>query len=171
MLIFINNYFWKFQVSFNPITSNSIKKVLSRICKEERCNVSAEQVDLIANASGGDIRNAITSLQFFFLKPTPMHSLPSSITPPRHAKGKQDPLYAEGKPNMVNALDNGCSLQFGRDDTLSLFHALGKFLHNKRETENMELGMLIKVICSFESFSFFQCMHGGGVQLRLRCHI
>lgn len=130
--------------------------------------MSAEQVDLIAKASGGDIRNAITSLQFFFLKPTPMHSLPSLITPPRHAKGKQDPLYAEGKP-----LDNGCSLQFGRDDTLSLFHALGKFLHNKRETENMELGMLIKVMCSFQSLSvlIFQCMHGGGVQLRLRCHI
>ncbi|XP_061999197.1 cell cycle checkpoint protein RAD17 isoform X2 [Rosa rugosa] len=128
------------KVSFNPITSNSIKKVLSRICKEEQCNVTAEQVDLIAKASGGDIRNAITSLQFFFLKPTPMHSLPSSITPPRYAKGKQAPCSAKGKSDMVNALDNSGSLQFGRDDTLSLFHALGKFLHNKRETEDsMEL--------------------------------
>ncbi|PRQ47378.1 putative checkpoint protein Rad17/Rad24 [Rosa chinensis] len=128
------------KVSFNPITSNSIKKVLSRICKEEQCNVTAEQVDLIAKASGGDIRNAITSLQFFFLKPTPMHSLPSSITPPRYAKGKQAPWSAKGKSDMVNALDNSGSLQFGRDDTLSLFHALGKFLHNKRETEDsMEL--------------------------------
>ncbi|KAL6224467.1 hypothetical protein ACLB2K_003322 [Fragaria x ananassa] len=100
------------KVSFNPITSNSIKKVLSRICKEEQCNVTAEQVDLIAKASGGDIRNAITSLQFFYLKPTPMHLLPSSITPP----GKQAPLYAKGKPDM----DNGYSLLFGRDDTLSI---------------------------------------------------
>lgn len=127
--------------------------------------MTAEQVDLIAKASGGDIRNAITSLQFFYLKPTPMHLLPSSITPP----GKQAPLYAKGKPDM----DNGYSLLFGRDDTLSLFHALGKFLHNKRETEDiMELGMLIQIICSFESWILLvsQCSMGE-VQLRMKCRL
>ncbi|KAM7262893.1 hypothetical protein ACFE04_000576 [Oxalis oulophora] len=31
---------------------------------------------------------------------------------------------------------NGFSLQCGKDETLTLFHGLGKFLHNKRETEN-----------------------------------
>lgn len=95
--------------------------------------MTAEQVNLIAKASGGDIRHAITSLQFFFLKPTPRNLLSSSSPVPRHAKEK---------PDEVNALDSRFSFQFGRDDTLSLFHALGKFLHNKRETENvMTLGM------------------------------
>ncbi|PQM32951.1 cell cycle checkpoint protein RAD17 [Prunus yedoensis var. nudiflora] len=116
------------KVSFNPITDNSIKKVLSRICKEEQCNVTTEQVSLIAKASGGDIRHAITSLQFFFLKPNPRHLLSSS---------SPATTYAKEKPYEVNALDDGFSFQFGRDDTLSLFHALGKFLHNKRETENV----------------------------------
>ncbi|XP_016651764.1 PREDICTED: cell cycle checkpoint protein RAD17 isoform X1 [Prunus mume] len=116
------------KVSFNPITDNSIKKVLSRICKEEQCNVTTEQVSLIAKASGGDIRHAITSLQFFFLKPNPRHLLSSSSPATTSAKEK---------PYEVNALDDGFSFQFGRDDTLSLFHALGKFLHNKRETENV----------------------------------
>ncbi|KAM0970226.1 hypothetical protein ACFX13_018594 [Malus domestica] len=116
------------KVSFNPITDNSVKKVLSRICREEQCTVTAEQVNLIAKASGGDIRHAITSLQFFFLKPTPRNLLSSLSPAPRHAKEK---------PDEVNALDSGFSFQFGRDDTLSLFHALGKFLHNKRETENV----------------------------------
>ncbi|XP_034225040.1 cell cycle checkpoint protein RAD17 isoform X2 [Prunus dulcis] len=116
------------KVSFNPITDNSIKKVLSRICKEEQCNVTTEQVSLIAKASGGDIRHAITSLQFFFLKPNPRHLLSSSSPTTTSAKEK---------PYEVNALDDGFSFQFGRDDTLSLFHALGKFLHNKRETENV----------------------------------
>ncbi|XP_065856248.1 cell cycle checkpoint protein RAD17 isoform X2 [Euphorbia lathyris] len=83
------------KVSFNPITNNSIKKALTRICKQEQCNVTSEQIDLIAKASGGDIRHAITSLQLFC----------------------------------------GFASLFGRDETLSLFHALGKFLHNKRETE------------------------------------
>lgn len=113
------------QVAFNPITHNSMKKILSKICRQEQHNVSAEQIDLIAKVSGGDIRHAITSLQYFCLKPSLMHSLSLS-----------DPA------SKFNIEDSGSSLHFGRDETLSLFHALGKFLHNKRETENTtELGM------------------------------
>lgn len=127
------NYFGNLKVAFNPITHNSIKKVLSRICRLEQCNVSADQIDLIAKASGGDIRHAITSLQFVCVKPGQMHPL-SSPNPPTRSKEKLDD---------INILDAGFPLEFGRDETLSLFHALGKFLHNKRETENvMELGML-----------------------------
>ncbi|GMY12263.1 cell cycle checkpoint protein RAD17 isoform X1 [Fagus crenata] len=115
------------KVAFNPITNNSIKKTLSRICRQERCNVIAEQIDLMAKASGGDIRHAITSLQFCCLKPDPMRSLSLCDT---------TTTYLREKPDEVSALEDGFSLQFGRDETLSLFHALGKFLHNKRETEN-----------------------------------
>lgn len=102
-------------MAFNPITANSIKKILSKICREEQCKVSADQMDAIAKASGGDIRHAITSLQYFCLKPNPTLSLSDEI----------------------NHSDEGLSLPFGRDETLSLFHALGKFLHNKRESENL----------------------------------
>ncbi|KAH7519904.1 hypothetical protein FEM48_Zijuj08G0086800 [Ziziphus jujuba var. spinosa] len=119
------------QVAFNPITHNSIKKILSKICRQEQHNVPAEQIDLIAKSSGGDIRQAITSLQFFCLKPSLMRSL--SLSSPF-------PTLFNGKPDEVNIVDSGISLHFGRDETLSLFHALGKFLHNKREIENtMEL--------------------------------
>lgn len=45
------------------------------------------------------------------------------------------PSYLYGKEDDIDALVSGISLLFGRDETLSLFHALGKFLHNKRETE------------------------------------
>ncbi|KAF5454590.1 hypothetical protein F2P56_024242 [Juglans regia] len=119
------------KVAFNPITHNSIKRTLSRICRQERCNVAADQIDLIANASGGDIRHAITSLQFFCFKPDPMHSLSICDT---------TTISSREKPDVLRALDDGFSLQFGRDESLSLFHALGKFLHNKRDSENgMEL--------------------------------
>ncbi|XP_057965305.1 cell cycle checkpoint protein RAD17 isoform X7 [Malania oleifera] len=113
-------------VAFNPITVNSIKKTLSRICRQELCNVNAEVIDLIAKSSGGDIRHAITSLQYYCLKPHPMLSLSFSNHTPRSMKEKSDEL---------NHLDGEFSLSCGRDDTVSLFHALGKFLHNKRETE------------------------------------
>lgn len=114
------------KVSFNPITVNSIKKTLSRISRQEQCYPSAEQIDLIANASGGDIRHAITSFQFFCLKPD--QALSSSLS--NHSPG-----CMEGKCDGSNSLDDIVSLPFGRDGTLSLFHALGKFLHNKRGTE------------------------------------
>ncbi|XP_030523723.1 cell cycle checkpoint protein RAD17 isoform X1 [Rhodamnia argentea] len=97
------------KIAFNPITSNAIKRILSKICSQELCNVTSEQIDLIARASGGDIRHAITSLQFFCLKA----DLPSlSLSSPMTVHG----------PHL------------GRDETISLFHALGKFLHNKRES-------------------------------------
>ncbi|KAL1820591.1 hypothetical protein ACET3Z_015460 [Daucus carota] len=111
------------KVAFNPVTVNSIKKTLSRICREEHKTVTAEQNDLIAKASGGDIRHAILSLQYFCLKPNPMLSLSLS---------DGTPTYSEERSKMYD----GNSLPFGRDETLSLFHALGKFLHNKRAPQN-----------------------------------
>nr|GEW19630.1 cell cycle checkpoint protein RAD17 [Tanacetum cinerariifolium] len=101
------------KVAFNPITANSITKMLSKICRGEKLKITAEQMDVIAKASGGDIRHAITSLQYLSLK--------------------SDPIGKES--HKIDNLDDGYSLPFGRDETLSLFHALGKFLHNKRETE------------------------------------
>lgn len=87
--------------------------------------MTAEYVDLIAKTSGGDIRHAITSLQFFCLKPNLVHSLAPSTCYRGALKEESD------KPVRS---DDGYSLHFGRDETLSLFHALGKFLHNKRES-------------------------------------
>ncbi|KAL5063651.1 hypothetical protein RYX36_025388 [Vicia faba] len=113
------------KVTFNPITVNSIKKVLFRICQNEQCDVTAEHVDLIAKASGGDIRHAITSLQFFCVNPDQVHSLSLPTRTPHALKEKS---------NKPVELDDGSPLYFGRDETVSLFHALGKFLHNKRET-------------------------------------
>ncbi|XP_042483455.1 cell cycle checkpoint protein RAD17 isoform X2 [Macadamia integrifolia] len=112
------------KVSFNPVTANSIKKMLSRICKEEQCTMTDEQIDQIAKSSGGDIRHAITSLQYFCLRPNQLLSLPSYTLSTSQSKENSEEL---------SLLDDRCSLPLGRDETLSLFHALGKFLHNKRE--------------------------------------
>lgn len=117
-------------MALNPITNGSIKRTLSKICRQEQYSLSAEQIDLVAQASGGDIRHAITSLQFSSLKQDPMLNLSLSISKPNFPEEKVDG-------------HGGFSVQFGRDETLSLFHALGKFLHNKRETDNLvKMGML-----------------------------
>ncbi|XP_073145013.1 cell cycle checkpoint protein RAD17 isoform X2 [Henckelia pumila] len=117
-----------YKVTFNPITVNSIRKTLTKICRVEQLEASDEQIDLIAKASGGDIRHAITSLQYFALQPHLVHSL--CIT-------KRLSSYPEEKENGDTPLDNCFSLPFGKDANLSLFHALGKFLHNKREAANL----------------------------------
>ncbi|KAK6237308.1 hypothetical protein QUC31_002777 [Theobroma cacao] len=131
------------KVSFNPITNNSIKKILSRICRQEHCNVAAEDIDLIAKASGGDIRHAITSLQLYCLKPDVEYDLPAS---------NSILSYPKENANELNAFNGGFSSQYGRDETLTLFHALGKFLHNKRETENVA-GLDQNAFCVGEKFS------------------
>ncbi|KAI3981585.1 hypothetical protein MKX01_007505 [Papaver californicum] len=111
------------KVAFNPVTTNSIKMALSRICKEEQCSATADQIDLIAKASGGDIRHAVTSLQYFCLRQRRMPSLPKFSS--THLKEK-----------LLDTTPMNGALSFGRDETLSLFHALGKFLHNKRESSH-----------------------------------
>ncbi|ESQ31085.1 hypothetical protein EUTSA_v10003881mg [Eutrema salsugineum] len=112
------------KISFNPITKNSIKKTLQRISSEEHCKVTTVEIDQMASASGGDIRHAITSLQLFSVKPELNHTKMKTPWP------GMDNSYHSG-------LDSGISSCFGRDETLSLFHALGKFLHNKRETDSV----------------------------------
>ncbi|XP_024973510.1 cell cycle checkpoint protein RAD17 isoform X3 [Cynara cardunculus var. scolymus] len=112
------------KVAFNPITGNSIVKTLSKICREEKLKITADQIDVIAKASGGDIRHAITSLQYFNLK----SDLKST---------SKDTTYSGKGFHKTDHLDDGYSLPFGRDETLSLFHALGKFLHNKRDSEHL----------------------------------
>ncbi|KAI3930784.1 hypothetical protein MKX01_037230 [Papaver californicum] len=111
------------KVAFNPVTTNSIKMALSRGCKEEQCSATADQIALTAKASGGDIRHAVTSLQYFCLRQRQMPSLP--IFSSTHLQEK-----------LLDITPMDAELSFGRDETLSLFHALGKFLHNKRESSH-----------------------------------
>ncbi|KAG1361950.1 cell cycle checkpoint protein RAD17 [Cocos nucifera] len=122
-----------YKVAFNPITVNSIRKTLNKICQEEKCHVTAEWIDQIAKASGGDIRHAITSLQYCCLKPDRFFSLPASSLSDSYCEMNSD------KSNLLSnsSLEDGnpdckISLPCGRDETLTIFHALGKFLHNKR---------------------------------------
>lgn len=119
--------------------------------------MTSEQIDLIAKASGGDIRHAITSLQLFCVKPDLGLSVPLCNSARSHSDRNSDEL---------DALISGFSLLFGRDETLSLFHALGKFLHNKRGTEaTMVLGNHYKLACLLK-FSMSLCDFASACKMR-----
>lgn len=130
------------QVSFKPLTVNSIKKTLLRILREENRTVSEDWIDLMAKISGGDIRHAITSLQYLCLEPNHKLALSPSIVSAPHSQVNQNNSYLSLSSICTeDETEKSFSLLFGKDQTLSLFHALGKFLHNKRCTEDV-YGML-----------------------------
>ncbi|KAF0913388.1 hypothetical protein E2562_022180 [Oryza meyeriana var. granulata] len=118
------------KIAFNPVTTNSIKKILVRICKQEGSDLTEELVHQIATSSGGDIRHAIMSLQYYCLNPRRLNSAltTTAILPGLKSGGTLVPVqHGYGCSSVI-------STACGRDETLTLFHALGKFLHNKRET-------------------------------------
>ncbi|WMV19744.1 hypothetical protein MTR67_013129 [Solanum verrucosum] len=118
-----------FQVNFNPVTVNSIKKTLAAICKKEQREVSA---DSLVKVSGGDIRHVINSLQYLCLKP---HIMPILSSKERLDNVScLDDVFCLSFDwiTLVCLFDVFC-FSFGKDETTSLFYALGKFLHNKRE--------------------------------------
>lgn len=106
--------------------------------------MNADWIDHLARASGGDIRHAITSLQYVCLRPADAFPLRmSSLSESETSIDKHNSLSSLSFTGS-EVLDTrpSLSIQFGRDETLTLFHALGKFLHNKRETADAHaLGM------------------------------
>jgi cell cycle checkpoint protein len=140
------------QISFNPITSANICKVLTRVANLERYDPSEEDVAAIAEDSRGDLRQALASLQFHCIGQS------QSAAPVKKGKKRKAATAAKrGKKGAGARKPNDCedpappsqngtqpsSLEDdpvpspqprigSRDSGLSLFHALGKFLHNKR---------------------------------------
>ncbi|XP_039138203.1 cell cycle checkpoint protein RAD17 isoform X1 [Dioscorea cayenensis subsp. rotundata] len=129
------------KVTFNPITVNSIKRTLFKICQQEGHDVTADLINYIAKSSGGDIRHAITSLQYCCLRPEKCFSWQASAyISSKIESNDSTPVSISSKKEGEDAYD-ALPLSIGRDETLKLYHALGKFLHNKREiTDQSALG-------------------------------
>jgi len=111
-------------VRFNPVAPSYIVKCLQRIAHEEHIDhvLTKNTLKSIADTAQGDLRAAINSLQFFSSKYRPDHALAAVV----NKKGKKRKL------TMRATGSDDESAVSGRDQTLSLFHALGKILYNKR---------------------------------------
>ncbi|XP_040243255.1 cell cycle checkpoint protein RAD17 isoform X2 [Aegilops tauschii subsp. strangulata] len=131
------------KIVFNPVTVSSIKKILLRICKQESSGTTEELVHQIATSCGGDIRHAIMSLQYYCLNPRRLDSALAISASLSELKGHATLAPAQDCYGLGSVIHSPC----GRDETLTLFHALGKFLHNKRETHG-------DVNIDLDSFSF-----------------
>ncbi|GAQ81645.1 Checkpoint RAD17-RFC complex RAD17/RAD24 component [Klebsormidium nitens] len=136
------------RISFNDITKANICKVLRRVANEERYDPPEEDLAAIAEESGGDLRQALATLQFHCLGQS------QSAKPVKKAKKKKAAAKRGKKGALEDSEDvgqNGTQASVveddlgvpdsqaenrpelrGRDSGLSLFRALGKFLYNKR---------------------------------------
>jgi hypothetical protein len=103
--------------SFNPVARTFLVKLLARIAKAE-CSghppPSKQALDKIADDSHGDIRTAIHSLQYQTLGS-------ERVSGPGALGIGEDTVLLQG---------------LAKDETLDLFHALGKILYTKRSIAN-----------------------------------
>eukprot|EP01103_Thecamoeba_quadrilineata_P014678 TRINITY_DN4428_c0_g1_i1.p1 TRINITY_DN4428_c0_g1~~TRINITY_DN4428_c0_g1_i1.p1 ORF type:complete len:639 (+),score=126.97 TRINITY_DN4428_c0_g1_i1:59-1918(+) len=123
-------------VKLNSVTTLNITKVLTRIAQAEGCKVSPQEMNSIAESSGGDLRNSIVSLQLFCKK---CPSLPRSLPLPKQKRGSAAERAKSKKRKSRDDEDNSPettqerSRTINKDVNLTLFHALGKILYNKRK--------------------------------------
>jgi cell cycle checkpoint protein len=128
-------------INFNPITALKTAKVLRDIVKKESQGggpgfFSDGQIVAIAEQSGGDLRNAINSLQFASttgVKPVQQKQLGKQPA----AKKQRHATTGNAKSNQkkearVTENDVDTVAFMLRDTSLGLFHGLGKLLYNKR---------------------------------------
>ncbi|KAK9814703.1 hypothetical protein WJX72_010168 [[Myrmecia] bisecta] len=112
-------------ISFNPFTTPNISKALTRIAAEEGYSLASADVAGMADSAGGDLHNAVATLQLVCTGKAGRPAAPGNAA----KKGK-------GRGRKTKAAEPESTLQssgVARDQSLTIFHALGKVLYNKRE--------------------------------------
>ena len=130
-------------VVFNPVTTTNIVKVLSKVATiESQKGVRKFRVpdkstlENLAESVGGDIRGAINALQFSCLNETGdlrkafegVSKIGSSKTTKNGSKNDRD-------------MGSELSKIGGKDQSLVMFHALGKILYAKRSDQAEEFSL------------------------------
>ncbi|KAH9914163.1 Rad17-domain-containing protein [Epithele typhae] len=110
------------QINFNPIAATYMRTALKSLLDRQRAvgvRPSKDVLDLIVESSNGDIRSAIMALQFACTADG--SALPLSKGNKRSAKGK-----GPSAATVLQAVTR-------REQSLALFHLLGKIMYNKRK--------------------------------------
>ncbi|KAI0634894.1 Rad17-domain-containing protein [Trametes polyzona] len=114
------------QISFNPIASTYMRNALKTLLDRHFSSASApgarptkDVLDVIVESSNGDIRSAVMALQFAC-------TADSSVR--RTTKGSKKAARGQGPSArvMLEAVTR-------REQSLALFHLLGKLMYNKRK--------------------------------------
>ncbi|CUA69879.1 Checkpoint protein rad17 [Schizosaccharomyces pombe 972h-] [Rhizoctonia solani] len=133
------------QIKFNPIATTFMRKALVSVISSHLSSISSniksktnslpkETVDALIEAASGDIRSAITGVQFAF-------TAASRALPDGDGRKKLRPKGRGGaKGERDAALKAMFSTVTRREQALALFHLLGKVFYNKRFGDPEEPG-------------------------------
>lgn len=118
---------WITTISIPAVTNSMMKKRIVELLDKEKITVASRQLELFISCSNGDIRSTLNSLQL-------STNSARGGRVPNNSRGKlrrnaQKRRKTNQKPEMF------ALTEFGRDNTLSMYHAVSKILNNKR-TEN-----------------------------------
>ncbi|EFJ42812.1 hypothetical protein VOLCADRAFT_107059 [Volvox carteri f. nagariensis] len=134
-------------ISFNPVTANNIAKLLMRVAAAEGHELMPATAMGLAEAADGDVRSALQALQMnAMLQKAARRGATAASGGRGGTSGSRRSKKGNGK---VTAASATAQLRVGRQQALTpgevarlaaaqrdlglpLFHALGKFLHNKR---------------------------------------
>ncbi|RMZ02251.1 hypothetical protein D0862_06092 [Hortaea werneckii] len=116
-------------IEFNPVAPTILQKSLDSVIIKEarksgRRKAPGPQV-LKHLAEAGDIRSAISTLEFLCLRGDDGDTWSSRITFTKGKKAKTDPAMTKAEEEALKLISN-------RESTLGIFHAVGKVIYNKR---------------------------------------
>ena len=117
---------------FNPIAPTLMRRALQHILSSQfpakgadhshGTPPSKEVLDFIVESSNGDIRSAIMALQFATMSPIGQLGLDSQLKGKGKGRGRKTSAPSRALMEVVTR----------REQSLALFHLIGKLLYNKR---------------------------------------
>ena len=134
-------------VALNPATTPKLVKALAAVAAAERVDVDDAGLAAIAAAAEGDVRCAIASLQMFAAGRCGAQGgraraedrpKPGSRKRKAPAAARRGAAGTEGDDDIkkTHPRDAAAAEAARRDRGLSVFHALGKILYNKRDDDS-----------------------------------
>lgn len=128
-------------IAFNATPPTLMRKALLRVLGLAGVTLPAERVDTIVEQCQGDVRHAVNALQMLCVG-EPRAPPPTAMGPPARPNKRKKAAAASGVASGVASAsttsgksrgDEPFVLTIGRDETVSLFRALGKVLIGKRD--------------------------------------
>lgn len=119
-------------VEFNPVATTILTKALETIVIKEARKSGRRKTPgprvLKRLAETGDIRSAVSSLEFLCLRGDEgdVWSAKVAFTKPKGAAAKKDTPLTQQEQDVLKLISN-------RESSLGIFHAVGKVVYNKRQ--------------------------------------
>ncbi|KAK5130672.1 hypothetical protein LTR08_001833 [Meristemomyces frigidus] len=116
-------------IEFNPVATTFLTKALETIVVKEARKSGRRKTPgprvLKHLAETGDVRSAVSSLEFLCLRGDDGDTWSSKVSFAKSKKAKVEPAMTKAEEDVLKLITN-------RESTLGIFHAVGRVVYNKR---------------------------------------